>query len=198
MKRRSFLIFSLIAVSAFLFTSCVAIRPFFAPARSTATLPTVPPTKSVRTYDRMPDFPSDRGAEVLGARLAAAPSPGAKVLVSAMDRLARKTVLRGACWDFVNAIWIDAGFPAEKRKRIFTAPMAGPWADPAIIEPGDWIYYTHQYSASLDHSCVFVSWIDFAGHTALVIDYPGGNRAEPGRWRVADIYKVWGVTRAVE
>lgn len=122
-------------------------------------------------------------------------SPGAAVISAAVARIKNATIQSGSCYDFVQAVYTDAGITAKQRKQIFIGKRVGPYAQASELKAGDWIYYDHLYAKNADHSVIFVAWISFGNRTALVIDYAGGNRPESGRYRIADLYKIWGITR---
>jgi hypothetical protein len=141
------------------------------------------------------DFPSDQGMECLAGKAVAKGGPGALVIKTAMARISGKNAYVGSCYSFAESVYVEAGFPAGMRAAAFSSKESGPYADPAAIRPGDWVSFTHVYSATVGHSAIFVSWLDFDLRSALTIDYPGNGRNEPARFRVADLYKVWGITR---
>ena len=135
-------------------------------------------------------------ATALAARMYAAMDiPGGKVLKAALEMVDSGTIVAGGCWTFVNAVYEKAGFTVDKRIKIHHAPKSGPYADPGLIKPGDWIMYLNLPYNEIDHSAIFVEWIDFERRSALTIDYPGGNANVPGRWREADITKTFGILR---
>lgn len=144
-----------------------------------------------------PGFPDGRGYEILARQCASGDEAGDQVIRAAIARIDAGTVLKGSCYDFVQACFVDAGFTGAGIKQVFLGKEKGPFADSSLIKKGDWVYFTHMYSATLGHSAIFVLWLDFEDRVALTIDYPGEYRAEPGRFRVADLYKVWGIHRAV-
>ncbi len=131
-------------------------------------------------------------------RYAAMPGPGGKALAAALARVRSGVILRGSCWDFVDAVYSDAGFGKEKRKNVFKGKVSGPYADPSILQPGDWVGTLNIYSATVTHSAIFVEWLDMESRTALTIDYPGNSRNEPGRFRVSDLSKLFQVDRGSE
>jgi hypothetical protein len=137
------------------------------------------------------------GPRALARAVSTGKEAGDLVIKAAMARVEKGTAFKGSCFDFANAVYVDAGFPAKSVKKIFSGKEKGPFADPALIQPGDWLYFTHMYSGTLGHSAIFIAWLDFENRTALTVDYPGNDRLEPGRYRVADLYKVWGINRAV-
>jgi hypothetical protein len=125
-------------------------------------------------------------------------TPGGRVLAAAIAMVNEKVVVVGACWDFVNAVYDRAGFTAKKRETLFHQPETGPFADPGLLKPGDWVMYRNLPYGEIGHSAIFVEWIDFNKRSALTIEYVGGNRREPGQYREADLTKVWGVVRGKE
>jgi len=131
-------------------------------------------------------------------RYAAMPGPGGEVLAAALARVRSGVILRGSCWDFVDAVYSDAGFGKGKRKNVFKGKVSGPYADPSILQPGDWVGTLNIYSATVTHSAIFVEWLDMESRTALTIDYPGNSRNEPGRFRVSDLSKLFQVDRGSE
>ena len=138
-----------------------------------------------------------QGYETMARESSSGNEAGDRVIKSAIARIDKGTVLKGSCYDFVQACYVDAGFKGAGIKRIFLGKQSGPFADSSLIKKGDWIYFNHMYSATIEHSAIFVLWVDFENRVALTIDYPGGDRAEPGRFRIADLYKVWGIHRPV-
>jgi hypothetical protein len=141
---------------------------------------------------------SVKSAAVIARRHARGKTPGAKILSVAVSMVDKKTLVLGACWDFINAVYTKAGFTAKKRLTVYRQPETGPFADPAILKPGDWVMYRNLPYGEIGHSALFVEWIDFDKRSALTIEYVGGKRKIPGRYREADLTKIWGVTRGKE
>jgi hypothetical protein len=135
---------------------------------------------------------------VISKKHASEKTPGGKVLAAANKMVKAETVVIGGCWDYINAVYNKAGFPGEKRKNIFMEKESGPFADPALLDPGDWVMYKNLPYGEIGHSAIFVEWIDFSKRSALTIEYVGANRAVPGRFREADLTKTWGIIRAEE
>ncbi len=136
-----------------------------------------------------------KSAAVIARRHARGKTPGAKILAVAVAMVDKKTLVLGACWDFINAVYTRAGFPAKKRATLYRQPETGPFADPALLQPGDWVMYRNLPYGEIGHSALFVEWIDFDKRSALTIEYVGGKRKIPGRYREADLTKIWGITR---
>ncbi len=182
------------------------LKPGSARDKALDTMESIAPQRSAfidastiaQRVDPYPRFSDEGGLHILAKAAASGSGPGALVLGKALERLDAGIILKGSCYGFVSAVYEDSGFPAKKRSVVFSGKEAGPYADPAIFQAGDWLYFTHSYSATIGHSAIFVTWLDFGERVALTIDYPGNERAEPGRFRVADLYKVWGVNRPRE
>jgi hypothetical protein len=160
----------------------------FAPAAKSAAAVDLPP----RPY---PDYPEQAAFMDIARRYASLPGPSGAVLTAALARIEAGTILKGSCWDFCNAVYVSAGFRGETIQEAYSAAETGPYADPSILLPGDWISSRNIYSAAVNHAAIFIEWLDMEARTALVIDYPGNFRDEPGRFRVSDLTKTWQVMR---
>jgi hypothetical protein len=127
---------------------------------------------------------------------AGAENPGKKILAKGRDMtLTRRLVLPGACWDYINAVYERAGYPSSRRHIVFKKSRRGPYADPAQIEAGDWLYYLNHSYGGVEHSAIFVAWIDLASKKALMLSYPGENRAVPARYLPYDLSNVTTIVR---
>jgi hypothetical protein len=135
---------------------------------------------------------------VIAKQNAALETPGGKVLAVAVQMVTDNEYVTGACWDFINTVYNRAGYPREKRVNIFMKPEKGPFADPGLIKPGDWVMYRNLPYGEIGHSALFVEWLDFEERSALTIEYVGRDRMVPGRYRQADLTKTWGVVRGKE
>ncbi len=130
-------------------------------------------------------------------RPAAEPTSGALVLATARDMVESGVVVRGACWDFVNAVFDRAGFPrGGARKTVFKGhKRRGPYAPTHLIEPGDWLYFINHSYRGVPHSAVFVEWEDEAAQLARTITYRGARKREPGRYATYELSSVYRVVR---
>jgi len=129
---------------------------------------------------------------------AAFKTPGGRVLAVAADLVVKKELILGSCWTYINAVYDRAGFPGNKRERIIKTGNNGPYGDHSLILPGDWVMYRNLPYREGGHSAIFVEWIDFERRSALTIEYVGNKRKLPGRYREADITKLFGVLRGME
>jgi hypothetical protein len=103
----------------------------------------------------------------------------------------------GSCWDYANAVYkraVPDGRRA-KRKTVFKGSRKKRrFANVNLIEPGDWLYYiNHQYK-DVQHSAIFVAWLNKGKKQALMITYRGARRRVPG---VLDDYDLSSVYRII-
>lgn len=105
------------------------------------------------------------------------------------------TILPGTCWTYVNAIFKKAGF-TKNRQTIHQGKKSGPYADIEQIKPGDWLYYINHSYRGIDHSGIFIYWVDKAKKIAMVLSYPGRYKRKPGRYKEYNLKDVFYITRA--
>jgi hypothetical protein len=124
-------------------------------------------------------------------------SPAAQVIAAARD-MASVTceIVQGDCWDFVNAVYYRAGFPPSAREQVYLTKASGPYADPALLEPGDWVYLAAE-GTDWEHSVIFVRWLGPIDEgLAEVAEYAGSFRPEAGVIQGSSIPAIWGIFRA--
>ncbi len=107
-----------------------------------------------------------------------------------------KTILPGTCWTYVNSVFKKAGFFKGNRQVIHRGKKNGPYADIDLIKPGDWLYYINHAYHEIDHSGIFIYWVDKAKKIGLILSYPGSYKRKPGRYREYDLNNVFFITRA--
>lgn len=159
-------------------------------------------TSTVSDETRQPVNPG-RGTSVESVRqvvlfYAEDKTPGGKVLQAAVTMIDEKEIIVGSCWGYINGVYNKAGFTSDKRESVYRQPETGPFADPTAIRPGDWVAYKNLPYGEIGHSAIFVEWIDFQKRSALTIEYAGMDRREPGRYREADLTKIFGIVRGKE
>lgn len=126
-----------------------------------------------------------------------APEDGRKVLEAGrVMTLKNKEILPGSCWDYANAVYDRAGFIWGKREEVFKSVKAGPYTDVNKIKNGDWLYYVNHSYGDIEHSAIFVDWIEYENKLALMLSYGGESRHEPARYLPYDLSSVFGITRA--
>jgi hypothetical protein len=128
------------------------------------------------------------------AEKAASPS-GLAILQNARTMIRNQEIVVGSCWDFINAAYNRAGAVGKKRITVFKGVQAGPYADIALFQPGDWLYFINHSYGDVEHSSVFVGWIDYETKEALMISYAGGDRKEPARYKAYDLSSVYNIMR---
>jgi hypothetical protein len=146
----------------------------------------------------MPENPADLSLNaifVIALKNSQADTAGALVLQTAIEMIEKEIVVVGACWDYINEVYNRAGFRIEDRKTVWSGSKDGPYADPSLLVPGDWIKYKNLPYREISHSAIFVEWIDFERRSALTVEYIGRDREVPGWFREADLTKVYGILR---
>lgn len=122
-------------------------------------------------------------------------SMAAREVVSTARKMAlnERTIIQGGCWDYLNAVFNRAGV---SRNTIHKGTYAqGPYASSSEIEAGDWLYYINHGYNGVEHSGLFVGWVDERAKQALILSYAGENRREPARYRVYDLSNVYQIMR---
>lgn len=125
-------------------------------------------------------------------QLAARPSQQVLRTVRQMT-LDHQEIIKGSCWDYLNAAFNRAGVSKE---TVFTGEYpAGPFIDTSQIQPGDWLYYINHSYHDVEHSGLFVGWLNRENNEALILSYAGENRNEPARYKVYDVSHTYNVIR---
>lgn len=123
---------------------------------------------------------------------------GARVLRTARQMYQEGKIIRGSCWDYLNAAYNKAGYPYAKRRRIYFGSKRGPYAPASLLQPGDWIYHINHGYNGVEHSGMFVSWINYDRKIALMLSYAGERRREPARYKRYDLSSVYSIMRPVD
>ncbi len=127
-----------------------------------------------------------------------ADSVGRKILYKGREMtVINAEILPGGCWDYINHVYNRAGFPTNKRKNIYRSVKAGPYADVNLIQFGDWLYYVNHSYGGVEHSAIFVDWVDQENKQALMLSYGGEKRQQPARYLVYDLSSVYQIVRGV-
>ena len=134
--------------------------------------------------------------ELLKMANARASVEGRLVLETAVSMIENQEIVIGSCWDYINAIYDRAGYPQRRRETNFKSKQAGPYVELEQIGPGDWLYFINHSYNNVEHSAVFVEWIDFDSKEALTIAYSGGNKPVPARYKTYDLSSVYNIIRA--
>lgn len=133
---------------------------------------------------------------IVNGELTASPN-AQKVLVSARQMVENGEIIKGGCWDYLNAAWNRAGFDGKKRKTIFkTNIRTPPYANLDDIQAGDWLYHINYSYHEIEHSGMFVGWLDKENAIGLTLSYAGEKRGEPARYKPYDLSGVYQIFRA--
>ena len=122
-------------------------------------------------------------------------SQAAREVISTARKMAlnERAIIKGGCWDYLNAVFNRAGV---SRDTIHKGTYGqGPYASSKDIEVGDWLYYINHGYNGVEHSGLFVGWVDESAKQALILSYAGENRREPARYRVYDLSNVYQIMR---
>ncbi|MER1974378.1 MAG: hypothetical protein ABS880_11480, partial [Psychrobacter alimentarius] len=85
-------------------------------------------------------------------------SLAAREVVSMARKMAlnERTIIKGGCWDYLNAVFNRAGVSRDTiHKGTYSQ---GPYARSDEIEVGDWLYYINHGYNRVEHSGLFVGW----------------------------------------
>ena len=124
-------------------------------------------------------------------------SPAAREVISMARKMAlnERTIIKGGCWDYLNMVFNRAGVTRDTvHKGVY---RQGPYANSNEIEIGDWLYYINHGYRGIEHSGMFVGWVDESAKQALILSYAGESRREPARYRVYDLSNVYQIMRPV-
>lgn len=134
---------------------------------------------------------------IIDAEKHAAPA-ARKVLNTTRHMSINHEVIKGGCWDYLDKAWKKAGYPYNKRQKIYEENKRGPYASVYLLQPGDWVYHINHAYKGIEHSGMFIDWIDKNRKIALMLSYAGERRGEPARYKKYDLSSVYSVIRVVE
>jgi len=125
---------------------------------------------------------------------------GQKILkVGRQMALINGEIIRGGCWDYANAVYNRAGYPDLKGKRqiVFKGSKGRKsYADVSLIQQGDFLYYINHSYHRIEHSAIFVDWLDYHNKIGLMLSYGGEKRRETARYLPYDLSNVYRIVRA--
>lgn len=124
-----------------------------------------------------------------------ASAEGRTILSTARSMVESGQVVKGSCWDFVNAVFNKSGFKPDQRVTPLKSKIKGPYADSSAIQPGDWLYFINYSFKEIDHSGIFVEWTDYENKRAVLLSYVGGKKKKPGRYKIYDLRHVYYIIR---
>lgn len=136
--------------------------------------------------------------EIMIDAMARARAPGRKVLETSKTMIENKALVVGGCWDYINAVYNRSGLPDKERDVIFKSKFKGPYADIALIEAGDWLYFVNHTYRDIEHSAIFIAWTDVNKKEALMVNYVGGNQKKPATYKRFVLDNVYNIFRGKE
>jgi len=171
-----------------------AVIPPWSPA-------SVVPTPSVDPQRQDPQWQDpqwqawDPAYQLENAELHAAPG-GNRVLHAAQSMIDDDTIVRGSCYDWVEAVFQRAN--GRWHDTFHHGIRSGPYAQAQDFQPGDWVLFVNEEfggDPSHTHSAIFIGWADQSTRAAVMMSYPGGRRAEPGRYGTYTLTRAYRIIR---
>ncbi|MDK4687797.1 hypothetical protein [Kingella negevensis] len=171
------------------------------PACSTARTQTEPAvTRSNQSIRQSNSATTYQDYDLLSVILRAEQSSSGKVRdVLATTRqmsLTERAIVKGGCWDYLDAAWTRAGVPRNARVTTFKGNIKGEFVNPNELRAGDWIYHVNYSYNNIEHSGMFIGWVDKSKRLGVTLSYAGSNRKEPARYKVYDLSGVYNIMRA--
>lgn len=118
------------------------------------------------------------------------------VLAQARTMTDRKEIIKGGCWDYLDAAWSRAGVSRNMRQTIYKSEPSGEYVNVNTLRAGDWIYHINLGYKNIQHSGMFIGWVDKSRNLGLTLSYAGEGRQEPARYKVYDLSNVYSIMRA--
>ncbi len=153
-----------------------------------------PPPERYQPHETHPLDPSiawDPDRALTDAAQQASPGPR-RVLETTHAMIDDSTVVRGSCFDWVDAVYQRAG---GRQHDVFHGPHTGPFAETPALQPGDWVFFINHNWGDDTHSAIFVGWMDEGSSVAMMVSYAGGHRDEPGRFGEYELSSVFRIVR---
>jgi hypothetical protein len=109
-----------------------------------------------------------------------------------------RTIVRGSCWDFINKVYSNAGYPSARRETVYKKKKGSKFVSPKLLQPGDWVYHINYSYHNVGHSAIFVCWKDYENKIAITLSYAGQNKSTPGKYGTYDLSGIYNIMRAKE
>lgn len=105
-------------------------------------------------------------------------------------------IIQGGCWDYANTVYNRSGYQ-KNRQTVFQGDKDyGPYAETSLFQHGDFLYYVNHSYHDVEHSAIFVDWLDYNSKTALMLSYAGENRQQPASYKPYELSHVYQIIRA--
>lgn len=108
----------------------------------------------------------------------------------------KQEIIVGGCWNYINSVFLRAGFGDKQRETIFKSKLQGPYLQDDIIEAGDWLYFVNHTYHDTEHSAIFVAWTNKDKKEALMVNYVGEKKKKPAFYKKFVLDKVYNLIRA--
>lgn len=120
---------------------------------------------------------------------------GRKILETSREMISNKEVIVGGCWNYINTVYDRVGFSSKDRSTIYKSKLKGPYVDADVIQPGDWLYFVNHTYGNIEHSAIFVAWINEKKKEALMISYVGEKHKKPATYKTYVLDNIYNVIR---
>lgn len=104
-------------------------------------------------------------------------------------------IIQGSCWGFVNSVFTRIESDTIHKKDIYFEKKPGPYAPIDMLQPGDWIYHVNYEYNQIEHSAIFIGWIDYEKGLAITLSYVGLNRKQSGKFGIHNLNSVYAIFR---
>lgn len=121
-----------------------------------------------------------------------------KILDTSDSMISSQEIVIGGCWDYINEVYNRAGFTSKNRFTAYKSKFKGPYYNSDKILPGDWLYFVNHSYKDIEHSAIFVKWLDKDKKIALMVNYLGERKKVPATYKEFHLDKVYNVIRAKE
>ena len=120
---------------------------------------------------------------------------GRRLLETSRSIISNQEIIVGGCWDFINAVFDRAGIPTNKRVTVFKSKIQGPYVKNESLQAGDWLYYINHAYRDIEHSAIFVAWINEEKKVALMVSYVGENQKKPATYKQYVLNNIYNIIR---
>ncbi len=121
---------------------------------------------------------------------------GRKIIETSNAMITNQEIILGGCWDYINAVYNRAGYPANLRDTIYKSKLHGPYTNADQIIPGDWLYFVNHSYFDTEHSGIFLAWINKDKKEAVMISYEGEKRKRPATFKKYTLTNIYNIIRA--
>ncbi len=123
-------------------------------------------------------------------------TPSAWRVLCVGDKMIKDGVLvKGSCWDYIDATFTRAGSSRSHRVTIFKSKKDGPYAKASLIKPADWLYFVNGSYNNIGHSAIFIKWVNYRKRIACMLSYQGEGKRKPARYKNYDLSRVYNIIR---